>query len=296
MSIAPHPPTPPAPAASRRPAHALEQLAATEAIHEATRDLDQKPVREILEAIHLEDLRATCAVGGIRKELEAAAEILIEVLTAGGRWFNIGAGTSGRMGCLDAAELSPTFGFDPERIQGIIAGGPPALMRAVEGAEDDEKSGAGDLVIHGIGKCDAVLAISASGRTPYTLAALRVAKSLGARTLALTCDPDSPLAQEAELAIAPVVGPEVIAGSTRMKGGLAQKMVLHQLSTAVMIRLGRVRGNLMSHLRPASRKLEDRAVRIVAQLAGTSAAAALQALEASGGDPNGALAELQRNR
>ena len=188
MSIAPSTPhSTPAPGAPRREAQpaAPAAIAATEAVHEATRDLDRRPLGEILEAIHLEDLRATCAVGGIRDQLERAAECLIEILAAGGRWFNVGAGTSGRMGCLDAAELPPTFGFDPERIQGIIAGGPGALLRAVEGAEDDERAGAGDLLSHEIGACDAVLAISASGRTPYTLAALRAAKSLGARTLGL---------------------------------------------------------------------------------------------------------------
>ncbi len=282
------PPSQKGPSASDRSA-----LAATEAVHQDTWDLDQRPLREILEAIHLEDLRASCAVGSIRREIERAGECLIEVLAGGGRWFNVGAGTSGRMGCLDAAEIPPTFGFDPSRVVGVIAGGPDALVRAIEGAEDNEQAAAADLVMRGLGRRDAVLAISASGRTPYTLAALRCAKALGARTLALTCDPASPLAHEAELAMVPVVGPEVIAGSTRMKGGLSQKMVLHQLSTAVMIRLGRVRGNLMTHLKPASRKLERRALRILTALSGATPEDAAAALEAADGNLGEALQALK---
>ncbi len=231
----------------------------TEAIHSGTLDIDNRSFQSIVAAIHSEDLRAACAVGSASAATARAARRLCDVLRAGGVWFNMGAGTSGRMGCLDAAELPPTFGIEPDCVQGVIAGGPRALLGALEGAEDDEEAAGRDLMERDLGPDDALLAISASGRTPYTVAGLRYAKERGATALALTCDPASPLAEGADLAIVTEVGPEVIAGSTRMKGGLAQKMVLHQLSTAVMVRLGRVDGNLMSHLRPGSQKLRRRA-------------------------------------
>ncbi len=234
-------------------------LPVTEAIHSGTADLDTRSFQSIVAAIHGEDLRAACAVGSAGAATARAARRLCDVLRVGGVWFNMGAGTSGRMGCLDAAEIPPTFGLDADRVQGVIAGGPRALLGAVEGAEDDVEAALHDLKERDLSGGDALLAISASGRTPYTVAGLRYARSRGATALALTCDPDSPLAKEADLAIVTEVGPEVIAGSTRMKGGVAQKMVLHQLSTAVMVRMGRVNGNLMSHLRPASQKLKRRA-------------------------------------
>jgi N-acetylmuramic acid 6-phosphate etherase len=186
------------------------------------------------------------------------------------------------MGLADAAELPPTFGIEPERVQAILAGGAQALDRAVEGAEDDGDAARAELRRRGLGPGDAVVAISASGRTPFAIAALEEASAVGARRIAVTCDPDSPLAAAAEIAIAPVVGPEVIAGSTRMKGGLAQKMVLHLLSTTTMVKLGRVEGNLMTHLRPGSRKLRGRAARLVAALAGIDESAAARLLEEHG--------------
>ncbi len=234
-------------------------LPVTEAIHTGTADLDNRSFQSIVSAIHGEDLRAACAVGSAGSAIARAARRLCDALRDGGVWFNMGAGTSGRLGCLDAAELPPTFGVEPDQVQGIIAGGPRALLAAVEGAEDDEDAALRDLQDRDLGSTDALVAISASGRTPYTVAGLRYARGCGAVTIAVTCDPTSPLAEEADLAIVTEVGPEVIAGSTRMKGGLAQKMVLHQLSTAVMVRLGRVSGNLMSHVRPASQKLRRRA-------------------------------------
>ncbi len=238
------------------------ELPATEAIHAGTLDLDNRSLLSIVRAIHGEDLRAACAVGMTSAAVARAARRLHDVLRGGGVWFNMGAGTSGRLGCLDAAELPPTFGVEPDRVQGILAGGPAALLGAIEGAEDDELAARRDLDERALGGDDALVAISASGRTPYTVAGLLHAKRCGALTIGLTCDPLSPLAEEADLAIVTEVGPEVIAGSTRMKGGLAQKMVLHLLSTAVMVRLGRVSGNLMSHVRPASQKLKRRAERI----------------------------------
>jgi N-acetylmuramic acid 6-phosphate etherase len=223
-----------------------------------------------------------------------AVDVLVDVLEGGGRWFNVGAGTSGRMGCLDAAEIPPTFGFDPARIEGLIAGGPVALVRAREGAEDDAESARTALRARELGSRDAVVALSASGRTPYALAALEAARGAGARRIAITCDPDSPLARAAEIAIAPATGPEVIAGSTRMKGGLAQKMVLHALSTAVMVRLGRVEGNRMTHLRPGSQKLWRRAIALVQELGRVGEAQARTLLERTHGDVAEAVREARK--
>jgi len=266
----------------------------TEAILESTRDLDRRSAGEILEAIHREDRRAFEAVGCVLPALERAVEVMVLVLQGGGRWFNVGAGTSGRMGVADAAELLPTYGYPPERVIGIMAGGPRALVRAVEGAEDVAEDARRALRQHELMPGDAVVALSASGRTPYALGAFEEALAAGARRIAITCDPASPLAAAAEVAIAPVVGAEVIAGSTRMKGGLAQKMVLHLLSTTVMVRLGRVEGNQMTNLHPTSRKLERRARRIVMARAGVDEACARQALAAVHGSVEDALAKLRR--
>jgi N-acetylmuramic acid 6-phosphate etherase len=225
----------------------MDEHSPTEAIHEATRDLDCWSVERILRVIHAEDANAHAAVTAVLPQVAAAVEVLVVTLAGGGTWFNVGAGTSGRIG---------------------IAGGERALWQAVEGAEDQPERAAWELRERGLSAGDAVLAISASGRTPFTLSSLEVAHDVGARSIGLTCNPHSPLAEAAELAIVPEVGPEVIAGSTRMKGGLAQKMVLHLLSTTTMVRLGHVSGNLMSSLSPASEKLWDRAVRIIMVLGG----------------------------
>jgi N-acetylmuramic acid 6-phosphate etherase len=266
----------------------------TESVLESTRHLDRFNVEEILAAVHREDRRALDAVGSVMPEIARAVNVLVLVLQGGGRWFNVGAGTSGRMGLLDAAEIPPTFGYPPERVQGILAGGTAALVQAVEGAEDDAPAARAALRERGLLPGDAVLAISASGRTPFALGALEEAREEGARRIAITCDPDSPLAKAAEIAIAPVVGPEVIAGSTRMKGGLAQKMVLHLLSTAVMVRLGRVEGNMMTNLRPASSKLVRRAVRMVSQLAQVEETEAERLLDACRGSVREAVASARR--
>ncbi|MEN8181743.1 MAG: N-acetylmuramic acid 6-phosphate etherase [Myxococcota bacterium] len=268
----------------------------TEEILESTRDLDRRSVSEILDTIHGEDLRAFEAVGRTLPEIARAVEILVLVLQGGGRWFNIGAGTSGRMGALDAAEVPPTFGYPSERVQGVIAGGPTALWRAVEGAEDDGDAARQALEARELLPGDAVVGISASGRTPYAVAALRYAAEQGARRIAITCDPGSPLAAAAELSIAPVVGPEVIAGSTRMKGGLAQKMVLHLLSTTTMVRLGRVEGNRMTNLMPASRKLRVRGMRMVMELGRVDEDRARELVDRCHGSVHDALELLRRER
>ena len=249
--------------------------------------------REVLEAIHEQDRHALDAVGRVLPQVEAAAEILTLVLKCGGRWFNVGAGTSGRMGVLDASEVPPTFGYPPDRVQGVMAGGSEALVRAIEGAEDDALAARDELRKRDLVPGDAVVALSASGHTPFALGALEEAREVGARRISISCDPGSPLSKAAEIAIAPAVGPEVMAGSTRMKGGLAQKMVLHLLSTTVMVRLGRVEGNQMTNLMPASRKLQHRAVRIVASLTDLSEAEAAELIEQCHGSAQAALERVR---
>jgi N-acetylmuramic acid 6-phosphate etherase len=256
----------------------------TEAVLEATREIDRWTTDEIVRVIHEEDRNAHAAVTDALPRIVDAADVLATSLAGGGTWFNVGAGTSGRIGVLDAAEVPPTFGLPPQRVQGIIAGGERALWRAVEGAEDQPERAVFELQERGLSAGDAVVAISASGTTPFTLGSLDAAHEAGARTIAVTCNPDSALAEAAEIAISLVVGPEVIAGSTRMKGGLAQKMVLHLLSTTVMVRLGYVCGNLMWRVQPASRKLQDRAVRILMSLGGTERESAEVLLEECGGN------------
>ncbi len=261
----------------------------TEAVHEKTRDLDRRSVEEILEAIHTEDRVALQAVGKVMPQIAAAVDVLVCTLGGGGTWYNVGAGTSGRVGTLDASEIPPTFGLPAGRVQAVIAGGARALSRAVEGAEDEPEAGAFELRERGLAAGDAVVALSASGWTPFTLGCLEAAHEVGARTVAITCDPDSPLAEAAEISIVPHVGPEVIAGSTRLKGGLAQKVILHMLSTATMVKLGYVSGNLMTHLAPASEKLRRRAEWIVMELAGVPREEAARLLQETDGDAHEAV-------
>ena len=266
----------------------------TEAILDATRGLDGWSVQRILESIHGQDLNAVSAVGRVLPDVARAVNVLAGVLSGGGTWFNVGAGTSGRMGALDAAEIPPTFGLSTDRVQAVVAGGERALARAVEGAEDDAEASALELRRRGLAAGDAVVAISASGQTPFVLGSLAAAREVGARTIGITCNPASPLAEAVEIALVPRVGPEVIAGSTRMKGGLAQKMLLHLMSTTVMVRLGYVEGNLMTCLTGASEKLRGRAVRIVMSLGPTDEARARQLLDDSDGDVSRAVARARR--
>jgi len=274
----------------------MKRDAPTEAILADTSDLDRRSVEDVVAAVHAQDRAAFEAVGKVLGPIAQAVDVLVCVLAGGGRWFNVGAGTSGRMGALDAAEIPPTFGLPPGRVQGLIAGGARALGRAVEGAEDDPHAAAWELRERGLRSGDAVVAISASGTTPYVLGSLEAAHAVGSRTIAVTCDPSSPLAEGAEIAITPLVGPEVIAGSTRMKGGLAQKMVLHTLSTAVMVKLGYVSGNLMTNLVPSSRKLRRRAEGLIASLGGVSVERAAELLDACHGSIRGALERARSER
>ncbi|MEE8580703.1 MAG: N-acetylmuramic acid 6-phosphate etherase [Myxococcota bacterium] len=267
----------------------------TEAVLRTACELDQQSVEEVLRLIHSEDAGVHAAVGRVLPEVARAVDVLVCAIKGGGRWFNLGAGTSGRMGVLDASEIPPTFGMPARCVQGIIAGGERALRESIEGAEDNAEAASWSLRERGFSLGDALVAISASGHTPFTLGAVDFAHEIGARSIALTCDPRSPLAERAEIAIVPEVGPEVIAGSTRMKGGLAQKMVLHLLSTTAMVRLGRVEGNLMTNLTPVSEKLRRRAVRIVSTLGQVESEEARQLLEAHGGNIGDALRAARDN-
>jgi len=236
----------------------------TEQRNPASQDIDALPTAQMLGIINREDQKVAGAVTAEIPRIAEAVDRIAELLRAGGRLFYIGAGTSGRLGVLDAAECPPTFQVSPELVQGILAGGEAALARASEATEDDPETGKRDLIDRGVTGKDAVVGIATSGRTPYVLGAIEAADKLGALTIGISCTPDSPLAQRVRIAITPLVGPEVIAGSTRMKAGTATKLVLNMLSTAVMIRLGYVFGNLMVNVRPRNSKLRDRATRVVA--------------------------------
>jgi N-acetylmuramic acid 6-phosphate etherase len=268
----------------------------TEAALERSDALDEMGAHEILELIHVEDGVAHAAVGKVLPCMAEAVEVLVCALSGGGRWFNVGAGTSGRIGVLDASEIPPTYGLPARHVQGIMAGGDRALRNAVEGAEDDMEAGALELEERGVTLGDVVVGLSASGTTPYVLGAIETAVKLGARSVGITCDPDSPLAESVEIAIAPRVGPEVVTGSTRMKGGLAQKMILTALSTAVMVRMGRVRGHHMTHIAPGSSKLRGRALRIVMELGGVERDHARDLLRRTEGSVEAALQMIEIER
>jgi N-acetylmuramic acid 6-phosphate etherase len=235
----------------------------TEQPNPASSHIDTLPTLEVLSVINDEDHKVAASVACELPQIAEAVDRIVELLRAGGRLFYIGAGTSGRLGVLDAAECPPTFQVSSELVQGIIAGGEPALARATEASEDDPETGRRDLAARGFRAMDALVGIAASGRTPYVLGAIEAANKLGALTVGISCTPHSALASRAQIAITPLVGPEVIAGSTRMKAGTATKLVLNMISTAVMIRLGYVFGNLMVNVQPRNAKLRDRATRIV---------------------------------
>jgi N-acetylmuramic acid 6-phosphate etherase len=255
----------------------------TEQRNPASEGIDRMPVEEMLRIMNAEDRRVAEAVGREIPRIAQAVEAVAGRLSRGGRLFYIGAGTSGRLGVLDASECPPTFSVPAELVQGIIAGGESALMHATEASEDDPEAGARDLAERGFTAADALVGIAASGQTPYVLGAVKKAREAGALTIGISCVPDSELSRAVEIAIEPVTGPEVIAGSTRMKAGTATKLVLNMLSTATMIRLGHVYGNLMVDVQQTNAKLADRARRIVAEAAAVSAEAAADCLERSGG-------------
>lgn len=227
-------------------------------------DLEKKSVRQILEEINTEDRKVAVAVGAAIPQIEELVNGIVPRMEQGGRIFYVGAGTSGRLGVLDASEIPPTFGMPPTRVIGLIAGGDKALHGPVENAEDDPLSGWEELEAHGITPLDTVVGIAASGSTPYVLGALREARRRGIPTACITSNPGSPMAEAADVAIEMIVGPEYVTGSSRMKSGTGQKMILNMISTAVMIRLGRVRGNRMENMQLSNRKLTDRGTRMLA--------------------------------
>ena len=252
----------------------------TEARNPKASRLDTLTTREILELMNDEDSTVPAAVRRALPEIERATEEIVAAFERGGRLRYVGAGTSGRLGVLDASEAPPTFGVEPELVAGIIAGGDAALRRAIEGAEDDALAGARAARDH-VRSGDVLVGISASGRARFVVAALAVAREIGARTVALTCDARSTLAEGADITIAVDVGPEILAGSSRLKAGTATKLVLNMLSTAAMIRSGRTRGDLMVDLRATNAKLRERAVRMVRDVAGIDDDAARARLEAN---------------
>jgi N-acetylmuramic acid 6-phosphate etherase len=254
----------------------------TEQLNPASACLDRVSTEEALRIINAEDAKVAAAVEHEIPAIARAVDAIAAAIENGGRLFYIGAGTSGRLGVLDASEIPPTFSAPPTMVQGIIAGGEAALSRATETTEDDPAIGVRDLLAHGITARDVLVGIAASGRTPYVLGAIAEARRLHAVTVGISCTPESELARAVEIAITPLVGPEVVAGSTRMKAGTAQKLVLNMLSTAVCVRLGFVYGNLMVNVQPKNGKLVDRARRIVAQAAGVSYQQAGELLEQAG--------------
>ncbi len=264
----------------------------TERQNPATAHIDRLGTEDMLRLINREDHRVAEAVAQVLPQVAQAVDIIYERMRGGGRLVYLGSGTSGRLGVLDAAECPPTFGVDPGLVMGLMAGGEAAFVRAREGAEDDRAAGEKDLRAIDFSAQDVLVGIAASGRTPYVIGGMDYAASLGAPVIALVCTANALIADHADVTIAPLSGPEVIAGSTRMKSGTAQKMVLNMLSTGVMIKLGKVYGNLMVDMKATNEKLRERAIRIVMQAAGVDRAQAARALEAAGGHCKPAIVSL----
>lgn len=240
----------------------------TESVNERTKHIDECSTTEILMLINEEDSLVAGAVKETIPKIAAAVDTIVDPMKRGGRLFYFGAGTSGRLGVLDASECPPTYGVDPELVQGYIAGGDTALRTAVEGSEDSEELGESEIAKHHITEDDVVVGIAASGRTPYVIGVIRKARKVGAYTIGVTTNSQNMLEREVDICIAPVVGPEVVTGSTRMKSGTAQKLVLNMLTTTTMIKLGKVYGNLMIDLKASNEKLVDRAERIFCSVTG----------------------------
>lgn len=259
-------------------------LPVTEQENPRTQSIDSLPTIEAVRLINDEDKTVAFAIERILPQIAAAIDSISERMKAGGRLFYVGTGTSGRLGVLDAAEIPPTYGLEPERVRGIIAGGYSALYQATEASEDDREAGARDLREAGLSPVDSVVGLAASGRTPYTIGAVEYARSIGCFTAAIVCTPDSDLARASEIAIEAIVGPEVITGSTRMKAGTAQKMILNMISTGSMIRLGYVKGNRMTNLRSANQKLKERSLRILMTECGIDEPAAKRLFAVAGED------------
>lgn len=254
----------------------------TEQPNPASARIDTLPTQEMLEVMNNEDRTVAEAVAREIPAIARAVDAIAAALERGGRLFYIGAGTSGRLGVLDASECGPTFGVPSDMVQGIMAGGIEALYKSTEASEDDAEAGARDLAAHGFGARDALVGIAASGRTPYVLGAVRAARQMGGATAGISCTPDSELSRAVDFPMAPTPGPEIVGGSTRLKAGTATKLVLNMISTGVMIRLGHVYGNLMVNVQPANEKLVDRARRVISAAARIDYERSAELLEASG--------------
>jgi N-acetylmuramic acid 6-phosphate etherase len=262
----------------------------TELRNPASERLDQVSVEEQVNIMQQQDLQAVAAVGEVTAAIAAAVRLVTDRLRNGGRLFYVGAGTSGRLGILDASEIPPTFRAPPELVQGVIAGGTPAIFAAQEGAEDSADGGAADLRQRQVGAKDVVFGIAAGGTTPYVHGALRYAKSVGAGTIFLSCVQHFPGETEVDVVIRPLTGPEVVTGSTRLKAGTATKLVLNRVTTLAMVGLGKTYGNWMVDVQATNAKLRDRAARIVQTLTGTSRPEAEKLLESAGGHAKTAIA------
>lgn len=268
------------------------KLPITEQRNPSSQDMDILSTLELVRLFNQADGEVHLAVRAVLPLIAEAIDQISSRMTQGGRLIYMGAGTSGRLGILDASECPPTFNADPEQVIGIIAGGDQAIRRAVEQIEDDPQQGKADLIRIGLSKQDSVVGLAASGHTPYVLGGLAYARTLGSLTVCVCCDPGAALAEEADIAILPVVGPEVLTGSTRLKAGTAQKMVLNMLSTGVMVRLGKTYGNLMVDLQANNAKLRARSRRIVQQACDVDPRTASDALQACDGEVKTAIVML----
>ncbi len=264
-------------------------LPITEQENPNTSNIDQVSTLEALRLINNEDKKVAGAVENVLDKVAALVEAIVERIARGGHVFYVGTGTSGRLGVLDASEVPPTFGVSYDLFQGVIAGGYDALHKATESSEDDAAAGGTDLRKRGVSENDVVIGIAASGRTPYTIGAVEYARGIGCFTACVACVPESKLTEAVDIAIVPVVGPEAITGSTRMKAGTAQKLVLNLISTAAMIRLGYVKGNRMTNVRSSNIKLKERSLRILVSETGLDESKAQAMLSASGDDLRVAL-------
>ena len=264
-------------------------LPVTEQENPNTKNIDKVSTLEAVRLINNEDKKVAEAVEKVLPETAAAIDKIVERMKNGGRLFYVGTGTSGRLGVLDASEIPPTYGVSYEIVQGVIAGGYDALYKATEASEDNREAGAEDLKKRGLTSKDSVVGIAASGRTPYTIGALEYARELGCFTACITCVPDSAITKAAEIAIVPVVGAEAITGSTRMKAGTAQKMILNMISTTAMIRLGYVKGNRMTNVKPSNIKLKERSLRILMAETGLDEPSAAELMKNAGQDLRVAL-------
>lgn len=264
----------------------------TESRNQRTAELDRMPVTELLATMNDEDQTVALAVRTALPQIAAAVEKITASLRAGGRLVYLGAGTSGRIGLLDAVECPPTFGTAPDRVVGLLSGGPGAFVLAVEGAEDNPDLAVADLDGIGLTVHDTVVGLAASGRTPYVVGGLEHARAIGAATVSVACNSDAVISRHADVAIEVPTGPEILTGSTRLKGGTAEKLVCNMLSTATMVQLGKVYGNLMVDLRATNEKLVDRARRMVAQATGADLDAASAALQEADGHAKTAIVML----